>query len=205
MTADDCITAVPGIKLGHYTDLDAGTGATVGKISRPGREMKGGIGTACLDLGEGLRVGAAVVTNPIGGIYDPESGAAIAGPLAEDGTKVLDTMAVLASPDYRPPAWMLGANTTIGVVATNARLDSRQANKLASVAHDGLALAVRPAHTELDGDTLFCLATRMHDGCADMTRLIAAAVTVTAGAVANGVRAATGLFGVPAARDLAGR
>ena len=88
------------------------------------------------------------------------------------------------------------------MVATNARLTKEQANKLASVAHDGLALAVRPAHTMSDGDTLFALATGTAEGAPDMYRLCAAVALCTARAIANGVRAASGLGGVPGVGEL---
>jgi L-aminopeptidase/D-esterase-like protein len=96
-------------------------------------------------------------------------------------------------------------NTTIGVVATNAGLNREQANKLATVAHDGIALAVRPAHTTHDGDTMFALGTGTSDHDAALDRLCAATVVSVARAIVSGVRRATGLAGVPAASDLKSR
>ena len=99
-----------------------------------------------------------------------------------------------------PPPF--GSNTTIGVVATNATLSKEEANKLASIAHDGLALAVRPAHTMRDGDTIFAIATGTETGSADMLRLGAAVVTCVGRAIVRGVRCATGLDGIPSIREL---
>ena len=181
--------------------VGAGTGATVAKALGPSRSLKGGIGTASIDLGEGVIVGAIAAANAIGGIYDADSGALVAGPRGDDGA-MLESLSLITTPGYTrepPPA---ATNTTIGIVATSARLSKEQANKLASAAHDGLALAVRPAHTMNDGDTLFALATGTVDGEPDMYRLCAAAALCTARAIANGVRAATGLGGVPAVGEL---
>lgn len=164
--------------------------------------MKGGFGTASLDLGDGLLVGAAVVTNAIGGIHDPETGTLVAGPLEEDGRSIVDSLTALVSPDFRPPKWMLGENSTIGVVATNARLDPGETNTLAAISHNGLAMAIRPVHTEFDGDTMFSLATRKCDASFDMIRLGAAVVVATVGAILGGVRGAVGLFGIPAVSEL---
>ena len=100
-----------------------------------------------------------------------------------------------------PPSF--GSSTTIGVVATNATLTKEEANKLASIAHDGLALAVRPAHTMRDGDTIFAVATGREPGKADMLRLGAATVACVGRAIARGVRCATGLEGIPSVHDLA--
>ena len=94
---------------------------------------------------------------------DGETGRIIAGPLDDDGATMLDSMALITSPDFKTTRARAGENTTIGVVATNAKLNKAQANKLASAAHDGLALAVRPAHLMSDGDTIFALATGQAD------------------------------------------
>ena len=102
-------------------------------------------------------------------------------------------------PGAGPPA---GESTTIGVVATNAALTKEQANKLAAVAHDGIALAVRPAHTMSDGDTMFALGTGTHDSAADFDRICAAATAAVGTAIVRGVRQATGLGGFPTVSEL---
>ena len=181
--------------------VGAGTGATVAKALGVGRGVKGGVGTAGIDLGDGVLVGAIVAVNAVGGVHDPDTGEIVAGARSDDGGMV-DVLDAMVSSSGEPPPLKFAANTTIGVVATNARLDREQACKLAAVAHDGLALAVRPAHTTHDGDTMFALATGTSDQNVDVDRLCAATVACVARAIVNGVREATGLGGVPAASDL---
>ena len=183
--------------------VGAGTGATVPKVLGPHRAVKGGIGTAAVNLGEGLTVGAIVAVNAIGGVFDPRTGALVAGPRTETGGMV-DPLAALFSGEATDTG-SPGANTTIGAVATNARLTKAHANKLASVAHDGLAIAVRPAHTTHDGDTMFALATGQTPVGDDFDRLCAAGVDCVARAIVNGVRKAEGIGGVPSVRELADR
>ncbi len=183
--------------------VGAGTGATVAKLLGAERSLKGGVGTASVDLGGGVIVGAIVAVNAVGGVVDPDTGRIVAGPLDDDGETMLDSMALITSPGFETARARPGENTTIGVVATNATLNKAQANKLASAAHDGLALAVRPAHLMSDGDTIFSLATGQVD--ADMNRLCAAAVVCVSRAIVRGVQAATGLGGVKAVSDLGAR
>lgn len=184
--------------------VGAGAGATVAKLLGRSRCLKGGIGAASVDLGGGLVVGAIVAVNSVGGVVDPDTGRVIAGPLADDGHTMLDSMALITDPNYEAFRAGAGQNTTIGAVATNADLSKTQANKLASAAHDGLALAVRPAHLTSDGDTLFALGTRQHIGDFDMDRLCAAAVICVSRAIARGVREANGIGGVKAISELGG-
>ena len=180
--------------------VGAGTGATVGKALGIHRAMKGGIGTASVSLDDGLKVGAIVAVNAIGGVYEAATGRIIAGPRSEDGSVILDAMQVALSPatDTPQPA----SNTTIGVVATNAALDKPQANKLASAAQDGIALAVRPAHLMGDGDTMFALATGNTDAPFNMNRLLAAAVQSVSDAIVNAITHAHSLGGIPSAKDM---
>jgi L-aminopeptidase/D-esterase-like protein len=182
--------------------VGAGTGATVGKLLGKSRAMKGGFGMASLDLGGGLWMGAAVVTNAFGGIYHPNTGALLAGPLSEDRRTIVDTVETLLCQRYSRDDLFQGMNTTIGIIATNAKLNSVQANQLASSAHDGLALAVRPAHTEFDGDTIFCLSTGTCDAQVQMAKLGIAATALFSRAIVNSVHSAVGLCGVPAISDL---
>ena len=182
--------------------VGAGTGATVAKLLGRDRGLKGGIGTSALDLGDGLVVGAIVAVNAVGGIVDPETSEIVAGPLDDDGVTMLDSMKVITSPGFGETAPRAGQNTTIGVVATNATLTKSQANKLADVSHDGLAMAVRPAHLMSDGDTMFALATGGHEAEANMNRLCAAAALCTSRAIVRAVSKATGLGGVKAVSEL---
>ena len=183
--------------------VGAGTGATVAKLLGMKHAVKGGIGTASLDLGKGLVVGAIVAVNALGGVYDIDSRTLVAGPRLEDGTAMEDSVALMTSEGFAPDRSTPVSNTTIGVVATNARLSKEHANKIASVAQDGIALAVRPAHTMRDGDTMFALATGILDGPADIDRICAASALCVARAIVRGVRQAYGLGGVPAVKELA--
>ena len=183
--------------------VGAGTGATVGKALGLERAVKGGIGTAAVDLGRGLVVGAIVAVNAVGSVFDADTGHLVAGPRREDGA-MLDSMELITSPGYDGRGDAPRTNTTIGVVATNARLNKEQANKLASVAHDGLAMAVRPAHTMSDGDTIFALATGTSEEPASMNRLCAASALCVSRAIVRGVREAKGVGGIPGVGELAG-
>ncbi len=110
---------------------------------------------------------------------------------------------LLADPSYRLPAEVQGpTNTTIGVVATTATLTKAQANKLAQVSHDVLALAIRPCHSMHDGDTMFAMATGKAKGKADMVRLAGMVPWVVAQAIVRAVKSAEGLGGVPAWKEL---
>ncbi len=182
--------------------VGAGTGATVAKLRGPERAVKGGLGTWALDLGGGLVVGALMVVNAVGGVHDPDTGELVAGARNAGGGGMTGWREWLGASNGDaggPPA---GENTTIGVVATNAALTKEQANKLAAVAHDGIALAVRPAHTMSDGDTMFALATETHDGPADFDRVCAAATAAVGTAIVRGVRQASGLGDFPAVSEL---
>jgi L-aminopeptidase/D-esterase-like protein len=179
--------------------IGAGAGATVGKFGG-GRPMKAGIGSASLVLPDGLIVAAIVAVNAVGDIVDPATGAIVAGVRSEDG-RLADARLLLRSGRSipRPPA---GENTTIGVVATNARLTKAQANRMALMADDGYARAIYPSHTEGDGDTIFALATGRWDGTVNLTSIGALAADVMAQAIVRAATQATGVAGIPAARDL---
>jgi L-aminopeptidase/D-esterase-like protein len=182
-------------------NVGAGAGATVGKIAGRALAMKGGIGSASIALPDGLVVAALVAVNAVGDVLDPATGQPIAGARTEDGRALADARKLLRAGDFRPLA-RPGENTTIGVVATNAAFGKAQARKVAQMAHDGLARAIVPAHTPLDGDTIFALATGALPGEANVTTIGAVAAEAMAEAVVRAVRAATGLPGLPAARDL---
>jgi L-aminopeptidase/D-esterase-like protein len=181
--------------------VGAGAGALVGQILGRKRAMKGGIGTASARIGDtGLMVGAILAVNPAGDVIDLHSGSIIAGARTEDGSGFADSMAELKK-GHRVRA-RHGSNSTIGVVATNAKLDKAQATKLAQMAHDGLARTINPIHTPYDGDTIFAAATGTNEAKADMGAIGAVGAEVIAEAVLRAVRRATGLLGIPAYRDL---
>ena len=182
--------------------VGAGSGATVGKMQGFHRAMKGGFGSASVTLGNGLVVGAAVAVNAAGDIIDPATGAVVAGARTVDGSDLVDMRDVMrrAGPDGPDP--VVGSNTTIGVVATNATLDKAQSTKVAQMAQDGLARTIYPAHTPRDGDTVFSLATGTWDGEADVTLVGALAADVMAEAILRAVRSARGLPGLPSVSEL---
>ncbi len=165
--------------------VGAGTGATVAKLHGPEGAVKGGIGTAASER-DGLIVGALIAVNALGEILDEDGellAAARSGP--GDGDSVSE-----------PSAPSPGANSVIGVVATNARLSKERANLLAAAAHDGIETSVRPAHTMWDGDAIFSLATGEVD--APQGSVEGLAEETVAEAIRRAVRLAEGLGGVPA-------
>ena len=186
-------------------NVGAGAGATVGKLFGIARAMKGGIGTASVQVGA-ITVGALVVVNAVGDVVDPATGSAVAGARTADGSALLGSMRALLRGELPAPL-QAGMATTIGVVATDALLTKAQANKVAQMAHDGLARSINPVHTMTDGDTLFALATGMSGLPGNVTLIGALAAEVTAAAVLRAVRAATRLSGtglpdLPSAADL---
>lgn len=182
--------------------VGAGAGATVGKFGG-GRPMKGGIGTASITLSSGLTIAALVAVNAAGDIVDPANGQIVAGARGADGKTFLDARQILRRGELQQPRPL--ENTTLGLVATNATLTKAQANRVASMAHDGFARAIVPAHTMVDGDTIFAVATGAHKGAVNLTLIGALAADVMAEAILRAVREATGLPDIPAVRDLARR
>lgn len=185
--------------------VGAGMGATVGKILGPTQMMKAGVGTASLALTNGVVVGALVVVNCLGDVVDPVRGDILAGarrPGSRPGEGVFaDTLAVMQqAPRPEDMRFGKGENTVIGVVATNASLTKEGANKVAQMAHDGLARTVRPAHTMVDGDTLFALSAG--EVGADVSLIGALGAEAVAKAVVRAVELAEGVEGIPARRDL---
>ena len=179
--------------------IGAGAGATIGKFGG-GRPMKAGIGSAAVALPDGLIVAAIVAVNAIGDIIDPSTGSVVAGVRGADG-RLADARRLLRSGQTaaKPSA---AENTTIGVVATNARLSKAEANRMALMADDGYARAIYPSHTAGDGDTIFALATGRWNGAANVTTIGALAADVMAQAIVRAATQATGAAGIPAARDL---
>ncbi len=181
--------------------VGAGTGACVGGLFGPDFQMKGGIGSASIDLGDGLIVGALIAVNAFGDVIDPQDGAILAGARTPpEGLTLADTLSMMQSPAGRQATAFHQQNTVIGVVATNARLTREEACKVAQMAHNGLARTIRPAHTMFDGDTLFALSTG--DLPASVSLIGAFAAEAAAHAIVNAMQQATSLGGRPAARDL---
>lgn len=174
--------------------VGAGAGALVGKLFGAQYAMKGGIGTASVKVG-GVTVGALIAVNALGDVVDPDTGRVLAGARSGDGRALRDTRRSLLRGELPQPL-LAGTNTTIGVVATDAQLTKVQANRLASVAHDGLARAINPVHTMSDGDTLFALATGRvppADDAPGMTVLSTMAAEAVARATVRAVQAARGV------------
>lgn len=187
-------------------NVGAGAGAVVGKMFGLQHAMKGGVGTASVTVA-GVTVGALIACNAVGDVVDPDTGRPLAGARAADGLTLRDTRHALLRGE--PPHPLLaGSNTTIGVIATDARLTKVQAQRLAVASHDGLARSINPVHTMSDGDTLFTLSTGHvphHPGMMVLATMAAEAVaraTVRAVLAARTLRAAEGLA-LPCHADLA--
>jgi len=180
--------------------IGAGAGATVGKFAGPGRSMKGGIGTASVHDPNGLIVGAIVAVNASGSIFDRRTGQPVAGVRTADGRGLENPFDLIRRLAPAPPREM--ENTTIGVVATNARLDKAQALRVAIMAQDGLARAISPSHTPGDGDTLFVLATGGLEGTANVSRVGSLGAEAVSDAILNAVLKAKGLPTFPSVSDI---
>ena len=166
-------------------NVGAGTGASVGKMRGMRYAMKSGLGTWSGDV-NGLTIGALVAVNAIGDVIDPNNGTMVAG-LRPGGTLKWMKKAVASS--------AVKLNTVIGVVATDAKLTKAQVTKVAQMAQDGLARAIRPAHTMFDGDTVFALATGRKK--ADVSLVGAFAAEVMAEAILRAVKFAAPAGGLP--------
>ena len=179
-------------------NVGAGAGATVGKTA--GRPMKAGVGSSAIRLPNGLVVAALVAVNAVGDIIDPSSGQVIAGTRTEDGRHLADARKLLRAGGGR--GGRAGENTTIGVVATNAKLTKVQAQKMAQMAHDGYARAISPVHTPGDGDTIFSLATGTWSGEANYGQIGSLAAEAMADAIVRAATQAASSNGVPSAAEL---
>jgi len=188
----------------------AGMGASVGKLFGNAGAMKSGIGTASIDIGGGIIVGALAAVNAYGDVVDPQTGKILAGArTVKAGPLTLgapgyfaDTLATMKTFAGRMIEGLsMRSNTVIGVVATNAKLTKPEANKMAQMAQDGLARAIRPAHTMLDGDTIFALATGLLRKNADVSLVGAFAAEAFAEACVRAVHAAKSAGGLPGLSD----
>ncbi|WP_130812204.1 P1 family peptidase [Olsenella sp. Marseille-P4559] len=180
-------------------NVGAGTGCTVGKLGGPERAMKGGLGED-VEVAGALVCGAVAVVNACGDVVDPTTGTPIAGIRTTDGTALASSDEELLSLTAQMPLDRR-ANTTISCVVTNARLTKAQATKVAQMAADAYAHAIRPTHTTNDGDTVFVMATGEIGAQVDLVGVLATRALERA--IADGARSATGAYGLPAARDLA--
>jgi len=180
--------------------VGAGAGATVGKILGMGRAMKSGLGCHAIQLGA-LKIGAIVAVNCLGDVIDPETGEKLAGLLDEDLMGLADTEAVMIQ-SYAEKKNLFAGNTTIGIIATNAIITKSQATKLASMAHNGYARTMRPAHSMFDGDTIFTMATGHVE--ADLSVLGLLSARVMEKAVISAVKNSRPLFGLKCVADLEG-
>ena len=185
-------------------NVGAGTGASVGKIFGMKSAMKSGLGSSSVDAGGGVVVGALVAVNAFGDVLDPLTSGIIAGArstqlgplhLGAPGyfANTLETMRTFAGRTVL--GFATKSNTVIGVVATNAQLNKAEANKVAQMAHDGLARVIHPAHTMLDGDTIFTLSTGNKN--ADVTTVGAFAAEAMAQAIIRAVQNAEPAGGLP--------
>lgn len=172
-------------------NVGAGAGCTVGKLFGIERAMKGGIGSASVRL-HGITVGAIVAVNAVGDVVDPETGLVVAGARDVSGRERLGSVQALLRGE-RPAFLSPAANTTIGIVATDAVLGKVEATQLARIGHDGLARSIHPVHTASDGDLLFGLSTGTSGLRLHPTMLGVMAAEAVARAVLRAVRAARGI------------
>jgi L-aminopeptidase/D-esterase-like protein len=184
-------------------NVGAGAGATVGWTMGHELRMKGGLGSSSITLPNGLVVAALVAVNAGGDVIDPATGQVVAGARTEDGKGIADVRKLLRSGAllHRPPP-RAGENTSLGVVATNAKLTKVQALKVAQMTHDGYARAISPVHTTGDGDTVFSLATGTWTNEPNLSMIGALAAEVMADAIVRAVTQNESLGGLPSARDL---
>lgn len=186
-----CLNA-PNFQEGNY---GAGCGATCGKAMGEKFMMKAGIGQAAIQLGN-FKIGAVVVVNAMGDIFDPHTGKKIAGMLNPQGnleTSTLDVLCSMPSPSEKE-------NTTIGAIFTNARFNKTELTKIAGMAHDGFARAINPVHTMFDGDSIYALSSG--DIQIDINIAGSLAAEVMAQAIVNAVKHTTASHGVPCASDI---
>ena len=185
----------PNYKDGNF---GAGCGASVGKIGGMDTAMKTGVGSYAIQIGE-LQIGAIVVLNALGDIYDWKSGAQVAGLLNEDRTQLQSTLAKMSGSIEAVENKFTG-NTTIAAVITNGRFDKAQLCKIAGVAHNGYARSVRPVHTSADGDSIYAVSAGSEPVDQDLVGTLAA--EVMSEAIIRAAESAEGAYGFPAMRDL---
>ncbi len=199
-TADNGYEAAVSASVDFGTgSVGAGTGCTVAKLRGAVRSLKGGIGTASVTLSGGATVGALIAINAVCDIVDPANGKTIAAPVRDDGQFESSSDILMHDP---PRDRGFFRNTVIGVVATDAQIDKIGASRLAIAGQDGIALAVRPAHTSSDGDTIFALSTGRHLQPVSADSLHAGALQAVIGAILDAAHSATALGGIRSVSDL---
>lgn len=179
-------------------NIGAGTGATVGKILGPEFSMKGGLGIYAVQIGK-LKVGAVVAVNCLGDVVDPCSGKIIAGALNKEKSGFANTESIMMA-QYQEKSNLFSGNTTIGIVATNAVLTKAQAKKISSMAHNGYARTMRPAHSLFDGDTIFTLGTGKVEADISVVGMLAA--NAIEQAILNAVKNAKKSYGYISYSDI---
>lgn len=179
-------------------NIGAGIGATVGKFLGIERAMKGGLGSYAIQIGE-LKVGSIVAVNALGDIIDPYTGEILAGLLDENRENLVGTEDTMAA-KYSERKNVFSGNTTIGVVATNGTFTKSQANKFASMSHNGYGRTMRPAHSIFDGDTIFTMATGKIEADINVVGFLAARTMEMA--VINAIKSAKSAYGFKAYEDL---
>lgn len=192
MGYEACINSEKNIiQEGNY---GAGCGASVGKILGPQYAMKGGLGTYALDM-NGIQVGAVVAVNACGNVVDYQSKEMLAGTYDRQKKQFIDLDNAIEHIRQTP-----GANTTIGCIVTNVKLDKAQCTKVASIAHNGYALAISPVHTMSDGDTIFVMSTNEIEAEVDIVGILA--TQTMAIAIINAVKNAKSVYGLLAYEDV---
>lgn len=181
-------------------NIGAGTGATVGKFLGLDRAMKGGLGSYAIQV-EKLKVGALVAVNALGDIVDSETGEVLAGLLDEDKKRIIGTESEMVKA-YGQRKNVFSGNTTIGLIVTNGSLTKSEANKLASMAHNGYGRAIRPAHSIFDGDTIFTMATGQVNADINVIGFLAAKAMEKA--IVKAVKSADSAYGIKSYRELKG-
>ena len=185
----------PNYRDGNY---GAGCGASVGKLAGMDSCMKTGIGSYAVQLGE-LKIGAVVVLNALGDVYDWKTGTRVAGMLAGDGKALRSTLEAMQQ-SYAAVENRFVGNTTLAVVMTNARFDKPRLCKIAGMAHDGLARAINPVHTSADGDSIYAVSVGEIEADQDLVGTLAA--SVVSEAILRAAERAEGAYGHPAMRDM---
>ena len=184
----------PNYKDGNY---GAGCGATVGKIMGMDYCMRTGIGSYALQAGD-LKIGAAVVLNALGDVYDWKTGRQIAGLLSEDKRSLRNTVEYMKTSIGTVDNKFTG-NTTLAVVITNARFNKAQLCKIAGMAHDGYARSINPVHTSADGDSIYAVSVGETDADQDLAGALAA--EAVSEAIVRAVRHAESAYGYPSASE----
>ena len=174
-------------------NVGAGTGCSVGKYRGMGRAMKSGFGTYAIQAGP-YKVGALAAVNALGDIY--EEGKIIAGLRSADGASLSSTLEELFADISALPS----GNTTLGIIVTNAKFHKTQLTKIAGMAHNGYARAIRPVHTTADGDSIYALSVGQVPG--DVNVIGAMAAYAMEKAIVRATRAAEGAYGLPGCKDL---